>query len=156
MNRLIKIRPLIIAILIFLVTPGQTIAGTGSRALNISTRVVQFLKYSILHQEINLVLGEADIERGYVDISRGMVLSVRSNSNNGYLVWFSTDSALLGDVTVFSENNAYRLSRSGNEVHMPFQGNNFSQKELSFRFHLSEDAVPGTYQWPVAVMLTTI
>ena len=142
----------IIALIICLVVAGAAFAGTGSSVLSISTRVISAFTYTVMHSESALIITKKDIEKGYVDIRRGLVLSVKTNSTNGYVLWIALNDDLLSNVKMFSENNAYSLSRSGGEVHMPYQGNDYFEKEFSFRLYFSPKAKPGMYEWPLSIM----
>lgn len=145
-----------LVVIMLLVMAGNAFAGTRSAVVNVSTRVVTTLRYQALHQERNLIITEHDIERGYVDISNGLVLSIRTNSKNGYVLWFSVNNSLLRDVTVVSAKNTYRLSQSGYEVHMPHHGRSYFTEKLSFRLHLSPNAKPGMHPWPFAIMVSAM
>lgn len=147
----------IIAIISFmLITAGDALAGSNTALMNIRTRVLPIAKHTIIHQKNNLIITRADIERGYVDVQRAMILSIKTNSTNGYLLGFSVVNDLFRELRVLDGNNTYTVSRSGGEVHMPYEGMNYVRKELSFRFYLFEDAKPGTYYWPVALMISAI
>ncbi len=131
-------------------------AGSKSAILQVTTRVLPVAKYSILYQTDNLIITETDIKKGYIDVQKAMVLSIKTNSANGYILLFSVGSSVANELTVFDGNNAYKFSEAGGEVPMPYQGKNSVIKKLSFRFRLSPDSRPGTYQWPVAVMVTAL
>lgn len=146
----------IIAIIFLMVmTAGYTFAGSKTAIMHVRVSVLPIAKYTILHQESNFIVTKADIDKGYVDVRKAMTLSIKTNSTNGYLLMFSVGSGHFKGLTVFEGNNTHKLSKSGGEVHMPYQ-KNYVTKELSFRFHLSSDAKPGTYQWPVALMISAI
>ena len=144
------------AFAVILIIAGNACAETQSHLVNISTRVAPALKYQILHEEKELAVTEADIAKGYIDITSGMILTVRTNSRNGYLLWFSVNDNLLQEVTIYSDKNAFRLMQSGGEIHMPYKGQNYVAKELSFRFYFSEEVKPGTYEWPLSIMVSAI
>ncbi len=147
----------IIAIISFmLITAGDALAGSSTALMNIRTWVLPIAKHTIVHQKNNLIITQADIERGYVDARRAMILSIKTNSTNGYLLGFSVVSGFFRELRVLDGNNTYTVSRLGGEVHIPYEGMNYITKELSFRFYLFENAKPGTYRWPVALMISAI
>ncbi len=145
-----------LAIIISFITAHSAFAETSSHMIHVSARVSPYIKHSILHQNDHIVLTSADIDRGYIDVNRGIALSLKTNSKNGYLLVFAANSSFLNNATVYNENNTYNVSGSGGEVHMPYPGKHYVTKELSFRFHLSATVEPGTYAWPLALMLTVL
>ena len=138
------------------VLSGNALAGSKSAIMLATARVLPVAKHTILYQKSNFTVTEADIMKGFIDIPMAMVLSIRTNSVNGYLLLFSAKNGRFNELTVFDGDNAYKLSETGGEVHMPYENNNYITKELGFRFYLSPDFKPGIYQWPVAVMITAI
>ena len=146
----------LITFALILLTAGNACAGTQSNIVSINTRVVPSLSYQVVYAESTLTITAADIAKGYVDISRGMELTVKTNSLKGYLVWFSLDGTVLKESGVYDDNNAYGLMRSGGEIHMPYTENNYIPKELSFRFYFSPEVKPGVYEWPLSVMVTAM
>lgn len=149
-----KILYIILAGLVGL-TSGVAFAESKTAILQVYTEVIPVIEYTILHQENDFTITQADINRGYVELSKAVTLSIKTNSRNGYLLVFSAGSGPFSETSVFDGTNAYRLSKTGGEVHIPYQGRKVT-KELSFRFYLSSDTRPGTYQWPVAIMVTAI
>jgi len=144
------------AILLFLVNVIDVSAGNKVENINVTTKVIPFVKYEIIHQEKKLVITEGDIIRGFVDTQRALIFSVRTNSSNGYLLAFSAGNNLFKEARVFNEKNSYRLSASGGELFFPYQGMNYVTKELSIRFYLSSNTRPGSYEWPLSLMITAM
>jgi hypothetical protein len=134
----------------------NVLACKTSALLQVHTQVLPFAKHAVLHQESNFTITEEDVNRGYVDIQKAMVISVKTNSSNGYMVLFSVGGDLFDRLTILDSLNTYHLSASGGEIHMPSQGMRSETKDLSFRFNLSPETKPGTYQWPVGVMVTAL
>lgn len=149
-------RIIAITIAILLLSAGYTLATENTSVINVKTRVLPVLKYSILHQESNLIITQEDINKGFIDIHEAVVLSVKTNSTNGYLLTLSLESNMFSRVTVHNENNVYNFSETGGEIHMPFQGMNVTTQKLSIRFHLLSNISPGQYKWPATVLISAI
>jgi hypothetical protein len=145
----------IIAGILILLNTGDAFAGVNT-TLEVTATVLPVVKYSILHKESRLIVTQEDLDRGYIDIQRALIFSVKTNSFDGYLLTFSVGSDIFSGLTVVNENNVYKLSGSEFEIHMPFQGMNYITKELNIRFHLLSDAKPGTYEWPLSFMITAM
>jgi hypothetical protein len=145
-----------IAIIILILTAGLASADTKSAILQAYVRVLPVIKHTILHQETEFTITEADITKGYVDVPNAIVLSVKTNSSNGYLLLFSVGGGFFNELIVYDGDNTYILSEAGGELHMPYQGMDYVIKELSLRFRLLPDAKPGTYPLPVAIMVSAM
>jgi hypothetical protein len=146
-----------IAILVvFLITSGHAFAGSRSSVMNVSTRVARIFHYSVLYQKNKLTITGEDIERGFIDIRNGAVFSVTTNSRDGYVMVVSVNDKLLKEVTLIHGRNGYSLPQGGGEVHLPYTGKPYVTTTLSFRFYFSSNTKPGTYAWPVSMMLTSI
>ncbi len=149
-------RIIAITIAILLASAGYSSATENTSVINVKTRVLPVMKYSILYQESNLTITQEDINKGFIDVQEAVVLSVKTNSTNGYLLAFSLESNMFSRVTVRNENNVYNLSETGGEIHMPFHGMNVTTQKLSIRFHLLSNISPGQYEWPVSVLISAI
>jgi hypothetical protein len=159
MKNILRVKTILSLALIMLfmgLAIGDTLAASKKTSLEIRARVLPFAEYSILHQEGSLVVTQADIDRGYVDIQRAMVFSMKTNNVNGYMLGFFVDSGPFSGITVFDGSSTHMLSGSGGEVMMPYEGMHSVTKELNVRVHLAADAQPDTYQWPVALMINII
>ncbi len=149
MNKVLKT----IIVSVILITTANTYAGSTSSLMRVKANVMSIAKYTISHQENNLTITQADIDRGFLDVDDAMILSIKTNSVNGYLLVVSVSSGSFKGLRVWDGNNAYSLAESGGEVHMPFQGTNFVTKKLGFRFHLLKNTKPGIYHWPVTLAI---
>lgn len=145
----------IIAVILIVLRSGTAFAGTNT-TMEVTTRVLPVVKYSILHNESNLIITQEDIDKGFIDIQKALIFSVRTNSTDGYLLTFYVGSDILSGLTVANENNVYKFSGSECEIHMPYQGMNYITKELSIRFYLLSNTKPGTYEWPLSFMITAM
>jgi hypothetical protein len=135
---------------------GNAFAGNTSAVMQVNARVLPFAKYNVLHQEKEFVVTEADLNRGYVYVPSAMVLSVRTNSSNGYLIMVSVASGPFNELVIYDGNASYNISDSGGELYMPYEGLKPVKKDLSFRLRLNPDASPGVYQLPVAIMVSAM
>lgn len=151
MNRSIGI---LLVIFLVLLANGESFSASKSAMLRASASVLPYVKYDVLHQEGSLSITQQDIEKGYIEVSRATVLSVKTNSFNGYLMNFFVAENLFSNVTLREGNSTYSFSESGGEVHFPFHGRDYAKKSFTFKFDLRADAKPGTYHWPVAFVIS--
>ena len=147
-----------IGIILIIISPimlaSYAVAGTNKASLHASVRVLPYVNYDINHQEVNLNITQKDIDRGYTEISNAIILSVKTNSLNGYVVNFFIGGNYIREISLSDGSNNYSLSESGGEVYFVHGGTNYVTKELSFRFALLADSEPGTYDWPVSFIMS--
>ena len=142
---------LIIILFIAASLSNEAFSGTKNEILNVGATVIPVVEYEFLHQENSLVITSADIERGFIDINNGIIVAVKTNSLNGYMLNIAFDSSLFKEIIISDENISSPVKEGFGELHMPFQGKNYLTKELTIRFYFSANTEPGTYKWPVSL-----
>jgi hypothetical protein len=116
------------AIILFLLNITDVNAGRIISDINVTTKVLPVVKYEIIHQEKNLIITEEDITRGFINIQRALIFSVKTNSKNGYVVTFFVGRDLFKEVIVFNNGGFNKIHETNNEVHMPFEGMKYMTK----------------------------
>jgi len=149
-----KITGILVLITMMIVIGGNSFAGSTSSVIPVGATVLPYAKYDILHQEGSLTISRQDIERGYIEVTRATVLSVKTNSLNGYMMNFFVAENLFSNVTLSDGTKRYSFSETGGEVHFPSQGMRNAEKGFTYRFDLRANVEPGRYQWPVAFMIS--
>ncbi|MBI4681700.1 MAG: hypothetical protein HY757_01135 [Nitrospirae bacterium] len=125
-------------------------------SMHVSAFVAPAVKYEVLHHENIYTVTGADIGRGYVDISKALIFSVWTNSNNGYLLTFAFDNRRIKEIKILDTYNSYLISHDYQELHMPHPGMKYKTKELNLRLFLLADTKPGTYQMPLAMTISAM
>lgn len=128
-------------------------AATGRSSVVVSATVKAHTTLKVLYQRPELVITNADISRGYVEVQTASRIEVKNNDPAGYLLVFD---GVNGNLRPFNEIHVKGL---GNDVQISAGGGWIPQSyargavtmELSYRFILSENAQPGTYAWPLTV-----
>lgn len=126
-------------------------AGSGKATITVSATVVARVSQSVIHQVSRLSVTEKDIKRGFVEISSGTILQVKTNSRNGYLLYFEGENELFKEVSVMDRGRTTVLSPNGGFIHQTASPGNVEVKDLSYRLLLREDIQPGTYPFPFRV-----
>jgi len=144
------------AIIFSLISKNATDAASSSSALKLTTRVLPVVKYEIIFQKKDVLITEDDIHRGYIDVRSAVVFSVMTNSVNGYVLTFFVGRDTFERVEVFCDSVFTQIHDAHNEIYMPSEGMKPAVKELSFRFYLSDDFLPGIYDWPVAFTIQAV
>jgi hypothetical protein len=125
-------------------------ASSRSAKITVTATVPARASLKILHQTPELVVTNADISRGYIEVSAGSRIEVRNNSQAGYLLAFEGLAAPFREVYVQGLENEVQISSGMGWVPQPYTKGTVTM-ELSYRFILSENAEPGTYAWPLAI-----
>ena len=96
-----------------------------------------------------VVVTDADIERGFVEIVESSEIEVRTNSRRGYVLELRTDGDLPLILTEIEGLGATRtLGPQGGSVNRTTRGYTTERLALTWRLHLGAEAAPGTYAWP--------
>ncbi len=110
---------MISAAVLFLLVP-RAFAGSNARTMLVSAKVLPFVSGTLMHQAGEVTITAGDIKRGYIDVKRGTVLEVRTNSKNGYLLSFERENGPYKEVWVIDKARTTVLSGSGGLIHQPY------------------------------------
>jgi hypothetical protein len=129
-------------------------SGNTSAKITISATVREHTSVQVLAQAQELVVTNADITRGYVEVPAATRINVKSNNPAGYLLTFevmSGPSPLFDAVNVLVGGREVQLSPiGGGWVPQPYVRGGVTQ-DVTYRFALSKNAQPGIYSWPVMI-----
>lgn len=131
-------------------------AAQTSAAMAVSVTVVAHAKMQINSQATQLVISKEDVTRGFVEVPAASRFSVISNSRLGYLMEFNPVGNLFDSVRISGLGNAVQMGTDGGAV---VQRGLVSAKptvELSFRFALRPDVLPGIYPWPLQLSVRSL
>jgi hypothetical protein len=130
---------------------GTVLAGSTSATMSVSVQVQARTLLNVESQPPSLVLTEADLARGYVEVPAVSRIRVRSNDPNGYLLAFDVTAGPFTAIEVTGLGPAARISSNGGWLVRPFAGTQPVTSELTYRFLLASNVQPGTYPWPVSL-----
>lgn len=126
---------------------------SGSADLRVSATVLPFAALKVSNRAQTLQITEADVSRGYVDVSEGSSIEVRSNSRDGYYLSFECFEEAVKQVQVEGLGKPAVFGGGSGIVPMAIDARRVSI-ELSYRFILSENVRPGVYPWPLTVAVS--
>ena len=141
---------------------GLTATSLGVAAqeikLPVTATIVKRATVKVLAQPATVVVTAADVERGYVEVPGRAQLSVRSNSQAGYMLVFASAGDFVRQMRVRGLGNEVQIGPGGGVVPLSGSARSVTQAtlELGFRFELAADARQGTYAWPVQISVTPI
>jgi len=116
----------------------------------VSTTVLPRATLKVISQPQNLVVTNADISRGYVEVKSAVRLEVKDNSRAGYLLVFEGKGMQFKEMYVQGLGTDVRISQGGGWIPQPYIPK-VSSLDLSFKFILTEESTPGTYEWPLVI-----
>lgn len=133
-------------------------AGSSGPKVAVSATVVARTSVQVLSQVQELVITNADIKRGYVEVPAGSRINVKTNNRAGCLLAFEVMNGTNGifeNVFVRVGGQEVQLSSGGGWVRQAYSHGTVTQ-DLSYRFALSKDARPGTYNWPLMISVQSM
>ena len=142
--------------LVFLITMAGSLpalaADKAQARLHVSATVLAMIKVGVTSQPSQISIDQIHVAQGYIDIEDGTVLSITSNSPDGFMMSLSHDPAIVARV-------AARLSQGSSfeERDMIFirtQAIKDAQTHVSYRLYLNSNAQAGIWPWPVALSFT--
>ena len=135
------------------------VAGTGAHADSrqaqffVRTTVPARATLAAVEQPTHLNVSEADLARGYMDVSARYV--VESNTRDGLLLRLSPRIGITRHVEV--RGLSATLVVQGDEVEVyRARTSEAEHLELDYRFVLAPDVEPGTYELPIYVAATPL
>jgi hypothetical protein len=124
-------------------------AGSFSTVVQVNAVVLARTQLTPLRQPAMLVVTEADIERGYVEVSGASLFEIWNNNPAGCVLTFAPSDFPFREVTVTVMGREVIINPMGGMVVMSIKGR--QQIALDYRFDLTSEAQPGTYAWPLSV-----
>lgn len=131
-------------------------SATKSSRTAITEEVQRLTSLKVVFQTQELVITQADILRGYVEIRSAEHIEIQNNNLSGYLLVFEGLNGLFKEVIVKGLGDEVSITPDGGWVAQPYNGRDPLMIELSYKFILSEKAQPGTYTWPLIVYASPI
>jgi len=125
--------------------------GGNKATITVSATVMARVSQSVVHQVSRINVTEEDIKRGFIEIPSGTILQIKTNSRNGYMLYFEGSNELFKEVWVTDKGRTVVLSSNGGLIHQTNSGGNVEVKDLSYKLLLNENIQPGSYSWPLRV-----
>jgi len=113
--------------------------------------IVPMAKMRVLSQAVQLCIDEEDVERGFVDVECASQIELRSNA--ACRVAFRPTAGWFNFAHVYGFPRSVDIGPAGGAFLRPLERQRSCVYQLSYRFELRTDTLPGTYRWPLAVAL---
>lgn len=138
---------------------GSTLAHASSQTeIKLAVLVRKHASLQVLSQPGSISITEADIARGYVEVTTPMRVAVKSNTEEGYLLVFDNQADFFRQARVRGLANEVQLGTGGGVVaqRAPGRGMSAVTLALAFRFELTQNAREGVYAWPLQVSVAPL
>ena len=124
-------------------------AGSFSTVIRMNAIVLARTQLKPLRQPAMLVVTEADVQRGYIEVSGASLFEIWNNNPAGCVLTFESNDFPFREADVTVMGRKIIIYPSGGMIFMPVRGR--QQIALDYRFVLTTEAQPGTYAWPLSV-----
>lgn len=129
-------------------------AADGTARVGVGATVLKHVSLRVLQLPDTIQITEADIARGYVDVSTPSRLEIRSNSPAGFMLSIESQADFARGTEVRGSGGTTALGRFGGVLSVKggdAGGMHTTPVELSFRVLLSNEAQPGQHAWPLQI-----
>lgn len=125
-----------------------------SAKVSISATVLARASLNVLRQPAELVVTEADIQRGFLDVDASSLVEIKNNSRAGVYMTFETQGLSFKETVVRGFGREVSLGPNGGIIAQQLTGK--AVVALSYRFMLDESSQAGTYAWPLSISVSPV
>jgi hypothetical protein len=125
-----------------------------SRQVSLNAIVLARAQLNVLKQPRNLVITDADVRRGFVQIDGATLVEIKTNSPAGCLLSFAVHELPFRETSVNIMGREIVLGPDGGLVTLPVTDK--STVTLNYRFVLAPETMAGTYAWPFALAVSPL
>lgn len=125
-----------------------------STQIQVTARVLARASLHVLRQQTELVVTDADIKRGYLDVNAGSLIEIKNNSRSGVNVTFETRGLPFKEALVSGFGREVAIGPNGGIVTHQLTGTNVVA--FSYRFVFDEYSQAGTYAWPLSISVSPV
>jgi hypothetical protein len=124
-------------------------AGSFSTVIQVNAVVLARSQLKPLRQPAMLVVTEADVQRGYVEVSGDSLYEIWNNNPAGCVLTLESSGFPFREGVVTVMGREFIINPTGGMIVISVRGR--QQIALDYRFVLTSEAQPGTYAWPLFV-----
>lgn len=125
-----------------------------SAQIQVTARVLARASLQILRQPAEIVVTDADIKRGYLDVNAGSLIEIRNNSRAGVYMNFETSGLPFKEALVSGFGRQVSLGPNGGIITNQITGT--AIVALNYRFVFDENSQAGTYAWPLSLSVNPV
>jgi hypothetical protein len=125
-----------------------------STQIQVTAKVLARASFHVIRQPAEIVVTEADIRRGYMDIKAGSLLEIKNNSRAGIMMSFEARGMPFKEVLVSGLGREGAIGPNGGIITHQLTGT--SIVALNYRFVFDKTSQAGTYAWPLALNVSPV
>lgn len=125
-----------------------------STQISVTARVLARASMHVLRQTAEIVVTDADIKKGYLDVNVGSLLEIKNNSRAGVNMNFETHGLPFKEALVSGFGREVALGPNGGIITHQIIGT--SVVALNYRFVFDESSQAGTYAWPLSISVNPV
>ncbi len=148
-------RLILVLVAVFLLFAPISVAHAGTGRLTVNATITPYATLTVVSQAQAIVITDADIQQGYVDVNSASLFQIKNNSTMGYRLAFENTGATFTEVRVEGPGIDSVLTNGTGFVYQPYSRAPVSLP-LSYRFMLSGNISPGIYAWPLVVSVNPV
>jgi hypothetical protein len=118
---------------------------------SVSATVSAVARLQVQSAPSEILVSDADLRRGYIDVAQPTDLVIRSNSANGYALDLTTLTPMLSSLVVRGLSSEQSLSGEGGTIVQRWQAPHTVALSLRFRLVLVRGLAAGRYPWPMRI-----
>jgi hypothetical protein len=124
-------------------------ADSNSANMQVSVQVIARAVVSVDSQPASVTITAEDIARGYVDVAAPIVVRVRTNSRQGYMLQVENQSQTFSSIELKSAEVEMNVGAHETWIQRPYVAGG-DRLPMRARLHLSQLAMPGSVSLPIA------
>lgn len=132
----------------------QSSTPVMSTQIQVTARVLARASMHVLRQPAEIVVTDADIKRGYLDVNAGSLIEIKNNSRAGVHMTFEARGLPFKEAQVSGFGRQVSLGPNGGIITSQMTGT--SIVALSYRFIFDENSQAGTYAWPLSLSVNPV
>lgn len=125
-----------------------------STKIQVTATVLARASMHLLRQPTEIIVTDADIKRGYLDINAGSLVEIRNNSRAGVYLTFEARGLPFKEALISGLGREVALGPNGGIITHQLIGTNIIA--FSYRFVFDKDSQAGTYAWPLALSVSPV
>lgn len=126
-------------------------ARDARTSFNVSATVNAIAKLQVQSAPTEIVVSDADLRRGFIDVAQPTDLVIRSNSASGYALDLTPVTPLFSSVVVRGLQGDQSLGGDGGTIVQRWHTPQTVNLSLQFRLMLAPGLAAGRYPWPMHI-----
>lgn len=150
-RRSIGTLPLLLLVAAVGLLPSLSVSASSvSAQMTVSVKVIARAVMSIDNEPTDVLVTEADVARGYVDLTVPMTINVRTNSRSGYLLQVSPVGGAFAAVDLNFDNSSIHVSTEEGMIVRPYRAGG-DTLSVNARLTLAPGTAPGRHATPFGI-----